>query len=489
MNTPIHRRSFLRGTSALATALAMPTILPRNVFGANGRLNIATIGALGKGQSDTLNVADLHNIVALVDADMNRAEGAASNLAKFYSNRKGDLRPEPRLYTDFRKMFDAMHAGIDAVIVSTPDHTHYPAAMWAVRHKKHVTVQKPLCNYIGEVRTLHKSAKEAGLVTQMGNQGRTMEGQRAVKEWIEQGAIGTLTEIRLWTNRPVWPQGPLYKRAAETPAGLDWDSWLGQEPLEPYFTFDDGTPAEPAGDEPAKKKSRSRTAGNVAPFNWRGWWAYGSGALGDMGCHIMDATFNVLGRRIPIKIEAVSSEVTDLTAPVWSDLAYHFAASDTLPALKVTWHDGLKDGKPNKPERDPRVPEAAFARASSGMMFIGTEGVIFEPEAYCAAPKLFPEERRADLEASIRSGKIRQTEARSKYPGNPQKEWAQGIVEGFEPSSSFDYSAPLTEFVMLGNLAIRSGQAVSWDTASGRVTNLESANAFVSRPSYRKGWE
>jgi len=227
----------------------------------------------------------------------------------------------------------------------------------------------------------------------------------------------------------------------------------------------------------------------VAPFNWRGWWAFGSGALGDMGCHIMDATFNVLGRRIPVKIEAKSSEVTDLTAPVWSELVYHFAASDTLPALKVTWHDGSKDGKPNKPERDPLVPEEAFAKASSGMIFIGTEGTIFEPEAYCADPKIYSEERRKDVEAMIKSGKIKQTEARSKYPGNPQKEWAQGIVEGFTPSSNFDYSAPLTEFVMLGNLAIRSGQAVSWDTTTGKVTNLESANRFVSRPAYRKGWE
>jgi len=487
MNTRIDRRNFLRTSSALATAMAMPTILPRNVFGANEKLNIATIGAMGKGQSDTHNVADMHNIVALVDADIKRAEAAARNLKSYYATRKIETKVESKLYTDFRKMFDEMHAGIDAVIVSTPDHTHYPAAMWAVRHKKHVTVQKPLCNYIGEVRALHKAAKEAGLVTQMGNQGRTMVGQRAVKEWIEQGAIGTLKEIRLWTNRPIWPQGPLVKHTAETPAGLDWNSWLGQEVEEPYFIFDDGKQDTPKDGEPAKKKNRP--SNSVAPFNWRGWWAYGSGALGDMGCHIMDATFNVLGRRIPVKIEAKSSEVTDLTAPVWSELVYHFAASDKLPALKVTWHDGSKDGKPNKPERDPLVPEEAFTKASSGMMFIGTEGTIFEPEAYCADPKIYSEERRKDVEAMIKAGKIKETEARSKYPGNPQKEWAQGIVEGFTPSSNFDYSAPLTEFVMLGNLAIRSGQAVSWDTTTGKVTNLESANRFASRPAYRKGWE
>lgn len=486
MNQQISRRSFVRQSSALAATLAVPTILPRSVFGANNKLNIATIGALGKGQSDTHNVADLHNIVALVDADKNRAESAAKSLAKLYSDKKVETKVEARLYTDFRKMFDEMHAGIDAVIVSTPDHTHYPAAMWAVRHKKHVAVQKPMCNFIGEIRSLHKAAKEAKLVTQMGNQGRTMEGQRLAKEWVEQGVIGTLKEVRLWTNRPIWPQGPLYKHTAPTPEGLDWNSWLGQEVEEPYFTFDNGEkPAEKKDD--AKKKARR--GNSVHPFNWRGWWAYGSGALGDMGCHIMDATFNILGRRIPIKIDAESSPVSDLTAPAWSRLVYHFAATDTLPALTVSWHDGNKDGKQNKPERDSRVPEELFKKASSGMMFIGSEATIFEAEAYCANPLIFSEERRKDVEAMTKAGKIKQTEARSKHAGNPQKEWSQAIVEGYLPSSNFDYSAPLTEFVMLGNLAIRSGQSVSWDAASARVTNLESANKYVNRAAYRKGWE
>lgn len=486
MSLSVSRRAFVRQSSALATALAMPTILPRNVFGANDKLNIVVIGALGKGQSDTHNVADLHNIVGLVDADMSRAEGAAKSLAKFYEGRKSDTKVEAKLFTDFRKMFDTMNAGIDAVIVSTPDHTHFPAAMWAIRHKKHVAVQKPMCNYIGEVRALHKAAKEAGVVTQMGNQGRTMEGQRKAKEWVEQGAIGTLKEVRLWTNRPIWPQGPLHKHTAPTPEGLDWNAWIGQEVEESYFTFDDGNHAEEKKEE-AKKKARR--GNSVHPFNWRGWWAYGSGALGDMGCHIMDATFNILGRRIPVKIDAESGVVTDLTAPTWSKLAYHFAASDTIPALTVSWHDGVKDGRPNKPERDPRVPEELFNKASSGMMFIGTEATIFEAEAYCGNPLIFSEERRKDVEAMMKDGKIKQTEARSKYPGNPQKEWSQAIVEGYLPSSNFDYAAPLTEFVLLGNLAIRSGQSVAWDTSVGRVTNIEAANRFVNRPAYRKGWE
>jgi predicted dehydrogenase len=433
------------------------------------------IGALGKGQSDTKNVAVDHNIVALVDADSARLDTAAKALAKLYSDSGRDAKT-PRLYTDFRKMFDEDAKDVDAVIISTPDHTHFVAAMRAVKHKKHVCVQKPLCNTIDEVRVLHRAAREAGVITQMGNQGRTMEGQRLAKEWIEQGGIGKLQEIRLWTNRPIWPQGPLAKKAATCPETLNWDAWLSSETQEPYFVFE-----APAGVD-------TRRGNSVHPFNWRGWWQYGCGALGDMGCHIMDATFNILGRRVPTRVEVESGPITDLQAPMWSNLVYHFAATDQYPAIKVTWNDGSRDGKPNKPARDERVPQAAFDKASSGMMFIGSEGVVFEGEAYCNDPKIYPEERFADVKQSMESGKIKKTEARSPKPGNPQLEWAHCIVNGGTPSSNFAYAAPLCEFVLLGNLAVRAGQTIEWNAASGAVGNVSAANRFLKRPEYRKGW-
>jgi len=225
----------------------------------------------------------------------------------------------------------------------------------------------------------------------------------------------------------------------------------------------------------------------VHPFNWRGWWQFGSGALGDMGCHIMDATFSILGQIIPEKIDVQSGEITDLTAPMWSSLVYHMPAGKH-PALKVTWNDGMKDGKPNKPERHPDIPEATFDKAGSGMMFIGTDGVIFEGDAYCASPVIYPQEKYTQVRLDMKAGKIKKTETRSVMPNNPQGEWAYHIVNGGLPSSNFDYSCPLTEFVLLGNLAVRSQQMVQWDTKAMKVTNVEAANKFVSRPSYREGY-
>lgn len=480
----ISRRHFLGRTASLAgAAFAGPNLLLRGQNTAGKRLNIAVIGANGKGQSDTQAITLGHNVVALVDVDLKRLQDAAKKNEDHHLKSGQSAPKAPKLYQDFRKMFDEMANEIDGVIVSTPDHTHYLAAMHAIKHKKHVCVQKPMCNYIDEVRKLHAAAKSAGVVTQMGNQGRTMEGQRLAKEWIEQGAIGTLKEIRLWTNRPIWPQGPMKKKAAEKPADLDWDLWLASEPEEPYFEYE-----LPEGVDP-KKNTRGNS---VHPFSWRGWWQFGSGALGDMGCHIMDATFSILGQIIPEKIEVKSSEISALNAPVWTDLVYHMPAGKH-GALKVTWNDGKKGDKPNKPEMpefmNSELGRKAFEKATSGMLFIGTEGCVFEGEAYCGSPSIYPEARYTETRVAMKEGKIKKTEARSPMPNNPQGEWAHCIVNGGAPSSNFDYAAPLTEFVLLGNLAVRAQEAISWDREKMKVTNVEAANKFVARPSYRAGWE
>lgn len=477
----ISRRHFLGRTAGLAaSAFAGPNLLLRGQNTAGKKLNLAIIGANGKGQSDTQGVTLDHNIVALVDVDMKRLQEAAKKREDHHLKSGQDAPAAPKLYQDFRKMFDEMANEIDGVIISTPDHTHYVAAMHAIKHGKHVCVQKPLCNYIEEVRNLHKAAKDAKIVTQMGNQGRTMEGQRLAKEWIEQGAIGTLKEIRLWTNRPIWPQGPLTKKVVEKPADLDWDLWLASEPMEPYFEFE-----LPEG-------MNAKRGNSVHPFNWRGWWQFGSGALGDMGCHIMDATFSILGQLIPERIDAASSPISELNAPVWSDLVYHMPAGKHQ-ALKVSWNDGSKDGKPNKPEISPHMTselaKKAFEKASSGMMFIGTEGTVFEGEAYCGSPVIYNEERYTQVRLDMKAGKIKKTETRSVMPNNPQGEWAHHIVNGGNPSSNFDYSCPLTEFVLLGNLAVRAQQSVQWDKDNMKVPNVEAANKFISRPSYREGFK
>jgi predicted dehydrogenase len=477
------RRRFIGATSTLAaSAFAAPNLLLRGQDTASKKLNIAVIGANGKGIADTKAVTLEHNIVALVDVDSDRLDQAAAGRDKYHLDSGLEGPKAPKLYQDYRKMFDEMANDIDAVVVSTPDHTHYVAAMTAIGHGKHVCVQKPLCNYIEEVRNLHAAAKEAKLVTQMGNQGRTMEGQRFAKEWIEQGAIGELQEIRLWTNRPIWPQGPFGKTQTECPSNLNWDLWLSCEPSEPYWEMD-----MPEGAKPWKGNK------SVHPFSWRGWWPYGSGALGDMGCHIMDATFSILGQLIPEKIEAESSPISDTCAPAWSRLVYHMPAGKHK-ALKVTWHDGaLPDGTPNKPERPELMSSElaikAWDKAKSGMAFIGTDGVVFEGEAYCASPVIYPEDKFTDARRGMKEGTIVKTETRSVMPNNPQGEWAYHIVNGGNPSSNFDYSCPLTEFVLLGNLAIRSQQTVQWDKDAMKVPNVESANQYISRPSYRDGWK
>ncbi len=466
----LNRRHFITTSVGFAGGayLAPNLLLGQSAESANSKLRIACIGVGGKGESDTGASADGNEIVAIVDVASDRLDKSQQKY------------PGAKAYSDFRKMFDEMGDKIDAVTVSTPDHTHFVAAMMAVARKKHVMVQKPICNTIWEIRELHKAAKAAGVVTQMGNQGRTMEGQRLAKEWVEQDAIGTLTEIRLWTNRPIWPQGPLKKTVMEAPSTLNWDAWLCSEPAEPYFEFD-----VPPGADAKRGKS-------VHPFNWRGWWQFGSGALGDMGCHIMDATFSILGQRIPVKIDVETSEISDTCAPVWSKLTYHFAASDKYPALKVTWHDGSKDGKANKPEpsefMSSELGKKAFDKASSGMMFIGTTGVIFEGEAYCGSPSIYPEAKFVEVKQAMVAGTIKKTEARSPKPGEPQKEWTHVIKNGGTTSSNFDYAAPLTEFVSLGNLAIRSQQTIVWDKDQMKVTNVEAANKFVKRASYRSEW-
>ena len=471
----MNRRKFLARSTVLASAAWLS---PRLVRGADSdrKLNIAVIGAMGKGQSDTKNIALDHNVVALVDADSKRADDAVKAYLKVVQE-KNPNAVAPKTFIDFRKMFDSMAKDIDAVIIATPDHTHFAASVWALKHKKHICVQKPLTNTIWEARELLRLSKEAGVVTQMGNQGRTMEGQRAVKEWVEQGAIGTLKEVRLWTNRPLWPQGPLWMRPNATPPEtLDWDVWQGQHPARPYFDYS------------KIGKNGVTTFESIHPFRWRGWWDYGSGALGDMGCHIMDCTFNLLGRRIPSRIDVECAPITDMTAPLWTRLTYHMPASDKFPAMTISWHDGSKDGKPHKPERDPRIPEEIFNKATSGMMLIGTNGVVMDTEAYCGNPQIYPKELFDDTKKSVESGAIKKTETRSPKPGNPQLEWAHCIVNGLAPSSHFDYAVPLTEFVALGNLAIRGGQSIQWDSAAMKVTNGEAANRYVKRPAYRAGW-
>jgi len=437
----ISRRRFL-GT--MATAGAAFTIVPRHVLGRgfvppSDKLNIACIGVGGRGAWNVRGVSS-ENLVAFCDVDDERA---AETYRAF---------PNVPRYKDFRVMLEREGARIDAVVISTPDHTHAVAAMLAIQMGKHVYCEKPLTRTIYEARRLAEAAREKGVVTQMGNQGHAGEGTRQIREWIEAGAIGTVREIHCWTNRPIWPQAierPL--EAYHVPPTLAWDLWLGPAPERPYH--------------PA-----------YVPFKWRGWWDFGTGALGDMGCHIMDAAFWTFDLRDPVRVTAETTPVFPETAPLVSRVTYEFAARGNRPALRVVWRDGnLAPPRPPGWAKDQPWPPM-----DSGQMFIGDDGVLIAG-TYGENPRLVPESRHQEWIASAPA---------PRYPRSPgvYQEWIEACKNGGQAGSNFpDYAGPLTEMVLLGNLAVRVGGTIEWDAAALRVTNLEVPEEYI-RPTYRDGW-
>ena len=445
-SAPVSRRRFLQTASVAALAaglwprgLAEATASPAPNFKnlVSGRkLRIASIGVGGQGQTDNHGVSG-EDLVALCDVDFERA---LPTFAQF---------PQAARYRDYRQMLTEMGDRIDAVTVTTPDHTHFPAALMAIEMGKHVYVQKPLTHTIEEARLLKAAALKAKVVTQMGNQGHANEGTRLTREWIEAGVIGTVREVHLWTNRPIWPQGVPLPAEQPLPSTLDWNLWLGVAPERPYSK-------------------------ELMPFNWRGYWDYGCGALGDMGCHIMDAAFWSLDLRGNVRVSAVSDLNSDVTAPRSSIVTYEFPQRGDRAPVKVIWYDG--ENKPAVPKE--LGPDGKLS--GGGSIFYGDKGVLMDTDDYNASPRLIPEERmKAFTDRPAR-----------KYPrvpkSNPYQEWISACKgEGPAPGSNFvDHSADLTEFVLLGNVAIRAGQPIDWDSTRMTCTNLPAADRYV-RKAYR----
>ena len=439
----VSRRRFVTGaaTSALAA-----TIVPRHVLGGDGhtapgdKLNIGCIGVGGKGKVDVAGVAS-ENIVALCDVDDERA---SESHVQF---------PRAKRYKDFREMLEK-EKSLDAVTISTPDHVHAIAAMMAMKMGKHVFCQKPLTTTIHEARLLAQTAQKHNLSTQMGIQFHCSDEIRQLREWIEAGVIGTVREVHYWTNRPIWPQGgtrPLEQ--FYVPETLDWDLWLGPAPERPYHP-------------------------TYAPFNWRGWWDFGTGALGDMGCHGMDAAFWMFDLGIPSKIEPEVSSISSETGPTVSRVTYHFPTKGSRPEMKVVWRDGsLKPPRPEHLEEDRPLPPGGH----SGQLLVGDDGVM-AADIYGANPMLIPEARHR---------KVMVNPPAEEYPRSPgvYEEWIRACKGGPKSDVNFlDYASPLTELVLLGNLAVRTGEVIEWDKDKMRVTNVSSPNQYVRRD-YRKGWE
>lgn len=464
------RRNFLRNTGLAATAF---TIVPRFVLGGNNfvppsdTLYIAGIGAGGKGTSDLTSFAKSPNakVIFLCDVDDREAAKSRENF------------PAAKYYKDFRSMLDKEAKGIDAVSVSTPDHTHAVAAMAAMQLGKHVYCQKPLTWSIYESRMMAEAAKKYKVVTQMGNQGGSGDDVRTMKEMYDAGLIGEVTRVHSWTNRPVWPQGiATPKGKHEIPKELDWDLWLG--------------PAEHIDFNPA-----------YLPFNWRGWFQFGTGALGDMACHILDPAFRILPIDYPSEVECSTSTVwsgffqqADFpdSYPPSSIVHFKFPGKDGHPDIKLTWMDGGL--LPERPEE--LLPEEPLGNWDGGVIFEGTKGKILA-DCYGANPRLLPTSR---MNETMPAQKL------ARVPEGHYVQWVNACMQGYGKgvtSSPFDFAGPFSEAILMGNLAIRSynlkvkndkgedtypgRKKLLWDAKNMKITNFDEANAFVKRE-YRPGW-
>ena len=441
----ITRRKFLGDVAAAGLSL---TIVPPHVLGARGRdrlapsdkLNIASIGVGGMGANDVRGVGKTENIYALCDVDERQA---AQSFTAF---------PLAKRYKDFRVLLDKEGKNIDAVTVSTPDHTHTVAGIAAMKLGKHTRIQKPLARTLWEVKQLEDMARKSKVATQMGNQGHAEEGTRLIREWVEAGLIGAVREIQLWTNRPIWPQAidrPLEEY--HTPDTIDWDLWLGPAPARPY--------------NPA-----------YAPFKWRGWWDFGTGALGDIACHSMDASFWVLDLGYPTRIAAESTKLYPETAPACSRITYSFAAKGNRPPVTVVWRDGSLYPPRPKEITDP----LAWPFDTSGQLWIGDAGKLIAG-IYGENPRLLDEAKQAEVTAHPLAQKYPRTEG-------VYAEWIAACKGGTPAGSNIpDHAGPLTEMVLLGNLAVRTAQPVDVNPQTGAVLTPGIPEEYI-KPRYRQGW-
>lgn len=477
MKKSVSRRDFIKKSAVIAAGIS---IVPRYVLGRgfiapSDKLNIAVIGAGGKGFSDLMNVwnSGTSNIAAICDVDWIRASNA---FEKF---------PNAQKFKDFRKLFDSMNNDIDAVTVSTPDHTHAIIAHSAMQLGKHVYVQKPLTHNIYEARKLTEAANNYKIVTQMGNQGASGQGVKTMAKWFDAGMIGKVSEVQVWTNRPVWPQGiPTPTDKPALPEGLDWDSWVG--------------PAQWVNYHPL-----------YHPFKWRGWWNFGTGALGDMGCHLIDPPFRVLGLGYPTEVESSIGAVysKDWTpdyfpesCPPSSRTQLKFPASEKNPCeVKMNWTDGGL--RPFHPELIPSDHQIGDEDSANGVMMIGDKGIM-TCGTYGRNPKVYLSSGEIITDTSEEKREIILPE------DGHQAMWTEACKDGFgsakhrELTSSFDFAGPLTESILMGNLAIRSynlreksgngfdypgRKKLLWDGVNMKITNFDEANQFVKRE-YREGW-
>jgi predicted dehydrogenase len=427
----IKRRDFLKATGAGAT-LAVGGVFSQldaqESKAASGKLNIACIGTANRAAADISGVQG-ENIVALVDIDSNYLGRAA---ARFTS---------ARTYADYREMIDKEADNIDAVVVATADHNHAPASIRAIRAGKHVYCEKPLTHTVHEARVIAEAAKKHGVATQLGTQIHAGENYRRVVEVIQSGAIGDVTKVHVWVGK-AWGGGERPDTGQAPPSNLNWDLWLGPAQERPYL------------------------AGRYHPAQWRKWWEFGTGTLGDMACHYMDLPFWALNLRHPTHCETEGPEVHPETCPLGLIVRMKFPARGNMGPVDFSWYDGNMIPREIEGQRVP----------GSGVMFIGTEGMMF---ADYGSYRLFPADKFTGFKAPA--------------PTIPKSighhaEWIKACKEGTPTTCNFDYSGALSEAVLLGNVAFRVGKAFDWDAKNLKATNCPAADQYI-RKEYREGWE
>jgi predicted dehydrogenase len=448
MSRRTNRRQFIQQTGLAGLGFWVAGGLTRTFSRSpNEKLNIAGIGVGGKGSSDIDQAGKLGNVVALCDIDDKTLD------------KKAEKFPNAKKYNDFRKMFDEMGKSIDAVTVSTPDHTHAVAAMMAIKLGKHVYCQKPLTHTVREARELRLAARKYHVCTQMGNQGSAENKLREAIEVVQAGAIGPVTEVHVWTNRPIWPQAPkLTKRPAPKPVPphVHWDLWLGPAPERPY-------------------------ADGYHPFSWRGFWDFGTGALGDMACHTANMAFRALKLGSPASVSAENGEINPETYPGWATITFQFPARGEMPPVKFVWYEGHRDGKKNLPPKELLHGENP---PGSGSLLVGAKGILYSPNDYGANYVLLP---RKNFEGYKPPQPTLPRNGRGDL--GMKEEWVRAILEN-KPEiaySNFDIAGLLTETILLGNVAMRAGKKLEWDAENMKFPNAPEAEQFLHFE-YRKGW-
>ncbi len=443
MSHRISRRRFLKVSAAAGASLACtgPVVVARSATSANDKLDVAVVGVGGRGAANLGGVRG-ENIVALCDIDAHRLAGAAKQF------------PKAKAYADFRKMLGEMDRRIDAVVVSTPDHTHAPAAAMALAMGKHCYCEKPLTHSVHEARTVADLARKSRRATQIGTQIHARDNYRRVVELVQSGTVGPVREVHVWSSASYGGQDRP-KDTPPVPDHINWDLWLGPAPERPYHPC-------------------------YLPGRWRGWWDFGTGALGDFGCHYMDLPFWALRLRYPTSVEAEGPSVHPETTPRRLTVRYEFPPRGSLPPVNLTWYDGgkrplalLKQDGLVKAETltTPLNP----AKWGSGVLFIGAKGMLL---ADYGRRLLLPQDRFAGF-----------TPPAPTIPNSVghHKEWLVACKTGGATTCHFGYSGPLTETALLGTVAFRTGEKLAWDAEALKATNCPKADRYVRRP-YRAGW-